>query len=170
MKKGIFITFGGLALTYGAIYVSRQIALLKKICFVLNGIKIPEIGLSQIRMSIRVLLKNKSNIELNVLRQKYRIFVNDKEIITVFKRDKLKLPSKGSTETWIDIDFNPMKVLEQAVLNIIDIQNAKEKIKIRVVGFASISSFGIFTNRIPVNIEYTLKEIIDLSKSPSEPC
>lgn len=149
------------------VYGARQIYLLYQAAFKIVGAKINKIGISGIDMILYAEIDNKGDISAQINDQHYEVFLNKTKVSTVDAKQEVHINSNGKTIIPIHVAFNPETILMAGADNILNLLTDKSKIKIEIKGNLSLKSGVISLKDYPVDITYTLQEIIDSSKQPA---
>lgn len=165
MKKAIIPILSGLAvlvLAYGA----RQFYLLYKATFKVIRTKIKTISASQISLVIFAEIDSKSDVSAVVNGQHYDVFLNNELVSRIDAIERIHINSNGKTVIPININFNPSAVIKTGIANLANLLLDRSKVVIEIKGYLSMKVGIVELKNYPVNIKYTLQELIDISKEP----
>jgi LEA14-like dessication related protein len=169
MKKVlIWLPLAG-ATAYLFLHFRRQAKLIKESCFKVVNAQVKKIGLYNSEINIKVLYKNKSDIDFTVSNQTYEVSVEGKKVSTIRNDKKYDIAPTSEAAMWLNVKFDPSKVLEASGAGIKDILFNKGDVDIAVKGSISVASGGVFFSKI--NIDETMKLRDMLKEKPDEkPC
>ena len=165
MKKtitGFIITASIVALAYGG----WQLYLLYKSPIKIIKVNIKDLTINKINLTVFLELMNWGDVSGNIKEQNYEVFFNNEKVSTINVKDDVHLNSNGPTVFPIDINVETKKLLNNALANILNLAQNRNNITIEVKGYLSLSSGIVNLKRLPVDIKYTLQELIDISKQP----
>ncbi len=168
-KKQIAIGVAILALIgFAAWYSIRQFKAISDYCYKFWKGKVTFLSLKRIDFSLWFVITNKSDIDIQIISQQYKVMVNGTNVSNVGSSDLILLPAKGKGTLKIDATFNPLQIVQIALLNVSDILAKRENIKIDIEGYANAGSGGIIVKKIPISYSTNLKELLeDESEIPS---
>jgi LEA14-like dessication related protein len=160
MKKYILGAIAiGVPLYFGA-YFANQYRLIKKICIQFIGVQIIQFNFQRVEFNLRLQVKNKSDLDLNIRNQDYDIFVNDSQVAKIQKVEQVTVPPQGSTVVDLPTSFDPMMLLTAAIDNITDILYNKDNIRVNVKGKMQANTSYIFYNSIPIDLHTTVGKLL----------
>jgi LEA14-like dessication related protein len=163
MMKGttfLLLLTGGMAATYGYMYLSKQAELLKSTGIKYSGGRVIKLGLSNIQLLLRIELENKSDTNLVISGQDYIVYFAGKKVAVLASSVETYFPSMSKAYMEFNVSFNPVQILQIGVANIAAFLTDKSKIKIRTVGKVSVRTGILFYNSIPVDIESSLADFL----------
>lgn len=152
------------ALSAIAIYLSRQVFLLYNATFKKQSVKVKNISLTKIDVTVYAEITNKSDISAQIINQHYNIYFNDAIVSTIDIKEKVHINSNGSTILPIHIEFNPKQAVSVLFKNLDSLFGDKSKATIKISGWLSLKAGAIQMKNYPVEISYTLQELIDAGK------
>lgn len=155
------LVLGGAA--YGATWFVRQRKLLKKSCLRIKWVRINKIGINETNLTIVLLIKNKSDIDLTLINQSYNIFLDGKSTGTTTIYESVVLPSHSEITSEATLSFNPGQLLGVLAMSISNLK----KVILRISGSLTVKSGLLSFNRLPVDYEESIGEILE---GDSEPC
>jgi hypothetical protein len=168
-SKQKIILAGSAALLVGVIYYFYSQA--KKaydFCYKVKKLKILKLNRAFTSLEITFDFQNKSKLEFMVTSQDFDVFINETFVTKIQSKQVSALrPESWSPLTTI-INFNPDEVFK-SVKSIEFLKNmlgGTDKIKLKVVGKVGVKS-GVVSATIPLDITYTLKELMTPSEIPS---
>lgn len=166
MKKVITILSGISLLVIG--YGARQLYLLYNAKI---GVKMAIINMftsQKVDMTIYAELDNKGDISAIVKGQHYEVFLNNALVSTINANQLIHINSNGKTTLPISIIFNPSSVATIGLNNLLNLLLDKTKINIEIRGYLSMEMGIIKLKNFPIDIKYTLQELIDSAKKAKE--
>ena len=163
----IFIVLLVLALLYAGIFLYRQQQLYKQSCFKPRGFKINKLQPFDADIDLNLEFKNKTDLDLNIISQEFDVYINDSPVSHITGTEKVAARSNMSAIIPLKITFNPVEALIISLNNIGLLFQDKDKIRIAIKGNLTLSSGVVFINRLPVNISYTIGELLT---NPSTKC
>lgn len=167
--KQKYILFGSLALLVGVgYYFYKQAKKAYDFCYKIKKLKINKLGRTFTSFDLTFDFQNKSKLEFMVTSQDFDVFIND-TLVTKINSDKTYVlkPESWSPLT-TTINFNPDEIF-QSVKSVEFLKNmlsGTDKIKIKTIGKIGVKS-GVISATIPLDITYTLKELLTPSEIPS---
>lgn len=162
LLKILFLGASGIIIVYGI----RQVMLLYKSAYKVVKTKINNLSITGIDIILYLQLTNKSDISAQVVNQHYDIFLNDAKISVVDLKEEVHINSNGNSILPIAINFNPSKAANIAWRNLGSLLNDKSKINITILGYLSLKVGPVKTNNYPINITYTLQDLINFKNKP----
>ena len=158
--RTIFIVIIAIALLYAAIFLYRQQQLYKQSCFKPSGFKIKKLTLFDTDINLNLEFKNKTDLDFNIIKQEFDIYINEYPVVHITGNEKIIARPNMPATIPLNIVFNPAETLKIGLNNIGLLFQDKNKIRITVKGYLNLSSGVVFVNRLPVNISYTLGELL----------
>ena len=157
--KVILITLGGAAAVYGIAYLVRQSQLAQNTTFDVTGYTTRNLSLQSADMDLYAKVGNLTTMDFNVTSQNFQIYMNDVLVGNINNTNAITLPKMGTVEIKIPITFNPSKALGVAIQSLLasfDFNN----VKFRITGYMAVSSMYIMFNRFPLDVTFTLADLI----------
>jgi LEA14-like dessication related protein len=109
-KKHIVVTTIALAsFTGAALYWQYQ--KLTSSCITFKKIILKKLSLQQTNLDLFLNFKNLSNIKIHIVSQNYKVFLNDKEIVTASNSMQQTILPKETSVLALNVDFQPTKLL-----------------------------------------------------------
>ena len=162
MKKLIFIgSLAGVA-SYFIVRAVRQQMLLEESCFNVVGFQIRQAGIRYAKIAMQLKIKNKSSLNLVISNQTYDVYIGSSYVAKISKPDSIKLPKHSDTTVWVDIEFDPAKVLTEGMTALL----ANQQLTTLSIRGKFAARTGIILMRIPVDFSATLKEVMTGKKDP----
>ena len=173
MKR--FAIFIGILALIGGIgwHIRVQAALLKRICFNLTGHEILKLTFEEAIITLFIEIKNPSDIDITVDSYDFDILVDGRKVAKAKKKIGQKILKDSSSELSITFSFEPKNIFNALLTAdvIKGILLRKEKTKIRIKGFVSVShGKWIKLGNMPVDIEMPLSQMIPKPDVPKEVC
>jgi LEA14-like dessication related protein len=126
----------------------------------IRGIKIRALSPTMINFDLVGTLTNKANIGYSILKQKYKVYVNNTLVSDMFSNYTMDVPAKGSANLLMNVSIDPTSVTKVAKTSYKDMLLKPETIKVKVEYDLIVRLFGVFKPSIKSTYETTLKEII----------
>ena len=165
-KKNIVITVIILLVIVAVIFVWKEINLIKKTCFKLTKVKIKKLGLNNSIISVDAFIKNKSNTDMTVWNQEYDVYVGGKKVTHISKKEKVPLKAHDSNTASLDVEFDPLNVLNISIAELGNLLSKDSDVKIRIKGKMMVRTKW-FSMPYKIDDEESLKDLIS---GVSEPC
>lgn len=166
LMTSLVVGFIGLA-TGTYFYVKRQYDLLFEYCYKLTSVQVVQFALSNIKMKIGLAVKNNADIDININGYNFKVYVNDKYVCDFKSNVKELLPANQVVQlNSVIAEFNPTQVVNAAfAVSLLSYYlTDKNKINLKIDGYAS-ASHGIFAiSNLPMTFEYTLAELLTPSQ------
>ncbi len=162
-KKGALLAGALLALTGIALYFKRQFGYLSDAITSVVGTKVHNIGISNIRFTLFINIKNKGDISATITKQSYHVYANNSLISVIKTEGKIKLKSHGDTVLPLIIEFNPQVVAVSALENLSGILNDKSPLNFLIKGDLSLNAGVISLKNYKFDITMSLAEIKKMS-------
>ena len=152
----------GLAGTGLFIYEKQQIAAAMNYCYKIKAYRLNKMTLSKISLSVDILIRNKSNFDLDIEGYDMTVYLNGTKLATIKSTKTQKITNNSLSQITVDVDVSPKGLFR----NLTDIANIallattdKSKVIIKVDGIISAASSGIRAKDLPVTMSMTLAEI-----------
>lgn len=156
-KKGLLLIGSVVAGAYGLGFLARQYALLKKTEFKILSASTSSEKIIRVDMSIQMEITNKSDLKFNITRQKYDFYVNGIFCGNAQLENELIIEKNAKAVFGLPVAFNPLEVLHGIGSNLSS--NLKET-KLSIRGRVTTKTVGILFNSIPVNVSFTLGDVL----------
>lgn len=160
--NGKQIAIGGLILGlvgFTAWYIIRQYKMISDYCYKFWKGKIVSIGLKKVELKLWFVITNKSSIDIQIISQAYKVYVNGSMISNINSSDYISIPAHGNGQFVINVTFNPLQILQVSLFNIGDLLANRENIKIDIEGKATAGSGGIIIKELPIKYSTNLEEL-----------
>ena len=150
-KTGIWLAAGALLIGTG-IYLYSQMKRLLKYNISFKRAKIKSFSQNKVDIDLYLNFINKSELKIELMRQKYDVFINGAYITTI-KNDSRNVLEPESTNTLsLAIVFNPMELKNRLPISLLELITGFKNQKIRV-DFTFYVKFGPFTIPIAYSFE-----------------
>jgi LEA14-like dessication related protein len=176
MKKGIIIAIVVIALLVGmGVFAKKQLDKAMSYCYNYNikKSKVGKISATGIDINFAIDFKNNSDIEAQIDGYSFSILINGTEVSKVASTTKGKLKAKAFSTFIIPININPTALMSKKLINADTLKNIaldRTKVTITVKGVVSFSALGVSISGQPVEISYTLAELMAPSTEPATVC
>lgn len=167
MKRLIVTLFYGAGLLV-IIYGVKELIILYKSAYKVVRTKINKISLTTIDIILYLQITNNSDISAQIKNEFFEVFINDKKVSEIKSADLIHINSNGNTVLPIPIKINSDQLIKVAANNISNILNDKSKIKLEIKGYLSLQVGAIDLKNYAIDINYTLQDLIDMSKDKQE--
>ena len=168
-KKHIFYVGGAVVATYLIVHFAKQGSMLKKTCFKPAGFVPNKLSINDADINIKLKMKNKSKIDYYLKNQIYNVYINDQFVGVIRNANKLYIAPEKSSDVWLNVKFNPLKVANISWDTIKDILSKGGDAKIQLKGNARVvDKSGLFAFNYPVDSTFSLKDLT--SGTTSDPC
>ena len=167
MKRLIVTLFYGAGLLV-IIYGVKELIILYKSAYKVVRTKINKISFTTIDIILFLQITNNSDISAQIKNEFFEVFINDKKVSEIKSADLIHINSNGNTVLPIPIKINSDQLIKVAANNISNILNDKSKIKLEIKGYLSLQVGAIDLKNYAIDINYTLQDLIDMSKDKQE--
>lgn len=157
------------AAIYVGLTISRQIKLLKQIKIKFSGLKVTSFKLDDVGLDVNLLATNISDLKIVLKTINVDIYINGIYVNKVFQQTKQLVSANSTSNLKFNIFFSPVKIFKnlkpEDILKAFDYKS----LILKVNGYVTGSVDGITFERIPVNLESTLSELISGSGATNKP-
>jgi LEA14-like dessication related protein len=163
MKKIPKIALGtGLVITAIALvgYFAKQASMLRKSCYTLAGAIINNISFNNVKLTLLVNIKNKSDIPFTVYNQRYSVYVNGLLVSKIERDGDSVIDAQSKSVFQVNVEFNPQDLLRAGIINIEPLLYDKEKLMIDLRGNISLKSGLVRIRNYKVEEKMSLKELL----------
>ncbi len=161
----ILLIGGALAgVGYTVSYLMKQARLIQDYEISVARVKVHSMSFKKVSLTLFLEFWNKSNLSIDLISQKYKVYLNGVEAAKLGNNKTVKIKPKAKTIIPLNVTFDLSKLLKLSWSNLEAILRDKSKIKIRTVGSIEIKSSLLFVNNFPIDFTYTLQDLLDLSK------
>ena len=157
MKKSwkyvLFAAFAGVTVTT-AIWLRKQYAKLMKNTYELKSFLIKKASMQSVTMSVVYAYNNTMDIDIYLVGQEYKIYVDDRFVTTIKSDVPVILKANAITDIPLDITVDPKDLYAKFRNNLFKALTQKQKLKIRMDSTFRVK-LGIFTIPVPYPYEWT---------------
>ena len=157
MKKSwkyvLLAAFAGVTVTT-AIWLRKQYAKLMKNTYELKSFLIKKASMQSVTMSVVYAYNNTMDIDINLVGQEYKIYVDDRFVTTIKSDVPVILKANAVTDIPLDITVDPKDLYGKFKDNLFKALTQKQKLKIRMDSTFRVK-LGIFTIPVPYPYEWT---------------
>lgn len=157
MKKSwkyiLLAAVAGVTVTTG-IWLKKQYGKLMKNTYELKSFLIKKASLQSVTMSVVYAYNNTMDIDINLVGQEYKIYVDDRYITTIKSDVPVILKANAITDIPLDITVDPKDLYAKFKDNLFKALTQKQKLKIRMESTFRVK-LGIFTIPVPYPYEWT---------------
>lgn len=156
MKKWKYFAIAAIVGVSGAtaIWLKKQYDKLMKNTYELKSFIIKKASLQSVTFSVVYAYKNNTDIDINLVGQEYKIYVDDRFITTIKSDVPVVLKANSITDIPLDITVDPKDMYYKFKDNLIKALTQKQKLKIKMDSTFRVK-FGIFTIPVPYPYEWT---------------
>lgn len=161
MSKAFWITTGtiaGLGGAYGIGLLLRQARLVKETDISISSFRIKKFGLKESRILLNAIIDNKSDLSFMVHKQKYKLFVGEKQVAVITGTGKELIEPNETTQISLDTIFSPERIFNETGVKEAIKKGEAGKVPVRFEGKLTISS-GIFFTSISFTDTTNLGEL-----------
>lgn len=141
-------------------YFTRQAKLLAKSCYTMAGVIIQEISFNNVKFTLLLNVKNKSEIPFTVKNQRYKVYVNGLLVSEISQPEKTEIEGNSAKILKLDVEFNPQDLLRAGITNIEPLLYDKNRLIIDLKGYMAIQSGLVTVNNYEVSEKMSLKELM----------
>lgn len=131
----------------------------------ISGFKLKEHDLTSLLIDLKLVISNPSSLNAVIHNYDFNVYVNGSKIGNIKSNKSLRVDSNADTTIVLPVrldrtkfsDYNSFSRLYSLLLT--SVQNA-EKINVAIKGTLTGTAFGLSVKNYPVDITYTLKEIL----------
>jgi hypothetical protein len=142
-------------------YIIRQYKMLSDYCYSFLKGKATITSIKKVDLSLTFVIKNKSDIGIQITNQKYKIFVNGTVVSNINLPNLISIPAQGYGKAIINASFNPLQVIQTALNSLADLLGNRSNILIDIEGTATAGSGGIMIKELPISYSTNLKELTE---------
>jgi LEA14-like dessication related protein len=157
MKKNwkyvLLAAVAGLTVTTG-LWLKNQYNKLMKNTYELKSFVIKKASLQSVTFSVVYAYNNNTDIDINLVGQEYKIYVDDRYITTIKSDVPVILKANAISDIPLDITIDPKDMLYKFKDNLIKALSQKQKLKIKMESTFRVK-LGIFTIPVPYPYEWT---------------
>jgi len=157
------------AIIAGVIWFKKQSELLTNTCIKLGKIKPLNINWNETVLEIPILLKNLSNINLTIVKQKYEVFLDDKKVAEIEGNQELILVPNVQQSISFNAVFSPKQIIKGSLGDFVFAFNTmKLRVKINTtfkLGFINTTIKYTYEDSV-VNLVSNISKPKEGSKNP----
>lgn len=165
-KKNIIIGASVIGLGIGAFLYYQYLQLMKYVIKV-KGISVKRLGLKDINFDVLLNFTNESDVKIDIVQQKHKIYINDTEISNVVNYNTNIIQPNSTSIIGFNVSIDPTKILN--ILKVDYLQLLADPNKVNLLIDMNFKVRLYFFN-VNINYEYQigLKDLIDLTKKPKK--
>ena len=157
MKKSwkyiLLAAVAGVTVTTG-IWLKKQYGKLMKNTYELKSFLIKKASMQSVTMAVVYAYNNTMDIDINLVGQEYKIYVDDRFVTTIKSDVPVILKANAVTDIPLDITVDPKDLYGKFKDNLFKALTQKQKLKIRMDSTFRVK-LGIFTIPVPYPYEWT---------------
>jgi LEA14-like dessication related protein len=160
--KYVFIGSAVLLLVGVAFKIKAQYKKLMNYCYRVYSFKINSISKDLVDFTLKIWVRNQSDILLTITNYSFDIFMMAKYVSTASNVINQKLYPNTVSTFDVNIKFVPKDVFKAAdLISFLSMALANsEEFKIKITGFAGAKAGILSISNIPMSFDYTLKELM----------
>lgn len=159
-NKKIALAFVGLGIIGIGYYLYKQSKKLMNFCLSFKKAKINNISPTNVDITVIMGFENKSDLDVVASNQNYEVLINGISVTTIKSEKPILLKPKQVSEFPVNVFFNPMQLKGKAIGLVKDLASNKEGVKISFKGSLGVKSGVLGVAKFPIDITYTLKELM----------
>lgn len=157
MKKNwkyiLLAAVAGVTVTTG-LWVKKQYNKLMKNTYELKSFLIKKASLQSVTISVVYAYANNTDIDINLVGQEYKIYVDDRFITTIKSDVPVILKANSTSDIPLDITLDPKDMYYKFKDNLLKALTQKQRLKIKMDSTFRVK-LGIFTIPVPYAYEWT---------------
>jgi LEA14-like dessication related protein len=165
-NKNIAIGLGVIGAGVGAFLYYQYLQLMKYVIKV-KGISVRRLGLKDINFDIFLNFRNESDVKIDIVEQKHKVYMNDIEISNILNYNTNIIQPNSTSVIGFNVSIDPTKIL-----NIIKVDYMQMLTDPNKVNLSIDMNFKVRLYFFNVNINYGyqigLKDLIELAKKPKQ--
>lgn len=143
----------GITVTTG-LWLKKQYDKLMKNTYELKSFVVKSASMKSVTFSVVYAYVNNTDIDINLVGQEYKIYVDDRYITTIKSDIPVILKSNSISDIPLDITVDPKDMYYKFKDNLFKALTQKQKLKIRMESTFRVK-LGIFTIPVPYPYEWT---------------
>lgn len=143
----------GITVTTG-LWLKKQYDKLMKNTYELKSFVVKSASMKSVTFSVVYAYVNNTDIDINLVGQEYKIYVDDRFITTIKSDVPVILKANATSDIPLDITVDPRDMFYKFKDNLLKALTQKQKLKIRMESTFRIK-LGIFTIPVPYPYEWT---------------
>jgi len=174
MKRYIIIAIVVIVLA-GAYFGYIQYIKAMNYCYNINAkkTKVNNIGIKSISIDFAIDFKNNSDLEANIDGYQFDILLNGIKVSGATSNTQVIMKPNSLTTIIIPININPESLLSKQLVNLktlSDIVSNRSNVIIAVNGSVSGGVLGIKVKQLPIQLSYSLAELLTPNTTPKIKC
>ena len=166
---GIFAIFGVVGI---GIYAGKVYKDIKNLCFELVKYEFKGFNGANVLINFVLKIKNISIVKIKIVGYEFDIFINNIKIGSIKDTQEQIIKSEQYSMLNIPIEIDVIKsfglVKSSEILNAL--KSDPSKIVVSLKGLLAAEVFKLKVKNIPIDYSITLKEILEIMKTPSTKC
>lgn len=158
------------AIATTAIYIKRQSDKLLDYCYVFAGAVVHKLTATAVSITVIFNIRNKSDFEVKISRQRYNVYVNGVEVAKIDKAEEQVLSGNSKSAFQFKIDFNPQDFLRDGIKNIAEHALLNKQVIFQLKGTLTLKSGPFAYHNYPFDERMTLQEMLAPSTTPKADC
>lgn len=143
----------GITVTTG-LWLKKQYDKLMKNTYELKSFVVKSASMKSVTFSVVYAYVNNTDIDINLVGQEYKIYVDDRFITTIKSDVPVILKANATSDIPLDITVDPRDMFYKFKDNLLKALTQKQKLKIRMESTFRVK-LGIFTIPVPYPYEWT---------------
>jgi LEA14-like dessication related protein len=152
-KYVLLAAVAGVTVTTG-IWLKKQYGKLMKNTYELKSFVVKKASLQSVTFSVVYAYNNTTDIDINLVSQEYKIYVDDRYITTIKSDIPVVLKANAISDIPLDITVDPRDMFYKFKDNLLKALSQKQKLKIKMDSTFRVK-LGIFTIPVPYPYEWT---------------
>lgn len=153
LKYVLLAAVAGVTVTT-ALWLKKQYNKLMKNTYELKSFLVKKASLQSVTFSVVYAYNNNTDIDINLVGQEYKIYVDDRFITTIKSDAPVVLKANAISDIPLDITIDPKDMFYKFKDNLLTALTQKQKLKIRMESTFRVK-LGIFTIPVPYPYEWT---------------
>jgi LEA14-like dessication related protein len=151
------------SLAFAVDYLGKQVRKMVNLSFGMAGVRIDEINLKNVRMTMFFYIINPSDIGVSVKEQNYDVLLNGQYIKTVGNENKVYIAPHSDTRIPIYVSFTPKEAAKVIGSNwsSLTTKEGRNKLDVEVKGTMTISTELFSVRKIPFEFKDDLQSIME---------
>lgn len=137
-----------------ALWLKKQYNKLMKNTYELKSFIVKKASLKSVTFSVVYAYNNTTDIDINLVGQEYKIYVDDRFITTIKSDTPVVLKANSISDIPLDITIDPKDMFYKFKDNLLTALTQKQKLKIKMESTFRVK-LGIFTIPVPYPYEWT---------------
>jgi LEA14-like dessication related protein len=165
-KKAVILSaiFLGLAGMGFALYqfVKRELLLAQSYCYKFGSVNVITVNENRFTIDLTIKIKNQSDLRITITNYNFKIFINDKQVLTLSSVANVDVLANAVSELTVRIDFDPSSVFnlsDIASLGVLALTN-QSQFFITLSGTIDAKVNFISIKNLPFNKKMSLAQIM----------